>query len=167
MTDLGASYPDVVQALQQAKKKGALQGRFAIDAIPSGGRRYDRGSTSASHDLKDGNAEANENTARTMKTARMRRTTTSASRSRIPCPAFRERQQDVRPPHDRAQPPRSWTRNPRRTVRAPSAPGWVQWTDADCLSGSATCRFRRYRAAGLVAAHFAEDRQRLVSAATR
>ncbi len=62
MTDLGASYPDVVQALQQAKKKGALQGRFAIDAIPSGGRRYDRGSTSASHDLKDGNAEANENT---------------------------------------------------------------------------------------------------------
>ena len=63
MTDLGDNYPDVVQALQQAKQKGALQGRFAIDAIPSGGRRYDRGSASASQDLKDGNAEATEDAA--------------------------------------------------------------------------------------------------------
>jgi flagellar basal body P-ring protein FlgI len=43
MADLGANYPDIVQALQQAKSKGALTGRFAIDSVPTGGRRYDRG----------------------------------------------------------------------------------------------------------------------------
>ncbi len=43
IVDLGGTYPDVVQTLQAAKAKGVLTGRFAIDAVPSGGRRYDRG----------------------------------------------------------------------------------------------------------------------------
>ena len=49
IVELGGTYPDVVQALQQAKSKGVLASRFAIDAVPSGGRRYDRGSLTASH----------------------------------------------------------------------------------------------------------------------
>lgn len=42
MVDLGATYPDVVQVLAEAKAKGALEGRLEIDALPEGGRRYDR-----------------------------------------------------------------------------------------------------------------------------
>lgn len=39
---LGGTYPDVVQALQQAKRDGALATRFEVDALPQPGRRYDR-----------------------------------------------------------------------------------------------------------------------------
>jgi DNA-directed RNA polymerase subunit F len=39
---LGGTYPDVVQALQQAKVDGALAGRFEVDALPQPGRRFDR-----------------------------------------------------------------------------------------------------------------------------
>jgi flagellar basal body P-ring protein FlgI len=39
---LGGTYPDVVQALQQAKTDGALVGRFEVDALPEPGRSYDR-----------------------------------------------------------------------------------------------------------------------------
>jgi len=39
---LGGTYPDVVQALQQAKHDGALKSRFVVDALPQPGRRYDR-----------------------------------------------------------------------------------------------------------------------------
>jgi hypothetical protein len=39
---LGGTYPDVVQALQQAKSDGSLLGRFEVDALPEAGRRYDR-----------------------------------------------------------------------------------------------------------------------------
>ncbi len=39
---LGGTYPDVVQALQQAKTDGALPSRFEVDALPQPGRRYDR-----------------------------------------------------------------------------------------------------------------------------
>jgi len=42
IVELGGTYPDVVQALQQAKTTGALEGRFEVDAIPQAGRRYDR-----------------------------------------------------------------------------------------------------------------------------
>ena len=42
IVDLGGTYPDVVQALQQAKTDGALAGRFEVDALPQPGRRYDR-----------------------------------------------------------------------------------------------------------------------------
>lgn len=40
IVDLGGTYPDVVQALQQAKSTGALAGRFEVDAVPKGGRTY-------------------------------------------------------------------------------------------------------------------------------
>ena len=39
---LGGTYPDVVQALQQAKSDGALASRFEVDALPQTGRRFDR-----------------------------------------------------------------------------------------------------------------------------
>jgi hypothetical protein len=44
IVELGGSYPDVVQALQQAKEDGALAARFRIDALPDVGREYDRSS---------------------------------------------------------------------------------------------------------------------------
>jgi flagellar basal body P-ring protein FlgI len=42
IVELGGTYPDVVQALQQAKAKGALVSRFEVDALPRAGRRYYR-----------------------------------------------------------------------------------------------------------------------------
>lgn len=42
IVDLGGTYPDVVQALQQAKHDGALESRFLVDALPQSGRQYDR-----------------------------------------------------------------------------------------------------------------------------
>ncbi|MFO0789160.1 MAG: flagellar basal body P-ring protein FlgI [Pirellulales bacterium] len=39
---LGGTYPDVVQALQQAKNDGAIASRFEVDALPEAGRSYDR-----------------------------------------------------------------------------------------------------------------------------
>jgi len=40
--ELGGTYPDVVQALQEAKASGALASRFEVDALPEAGRTYDR-----------------------------------------------------------------------------------------------------------------------------
>ena len=40
IVELGGTYPDVVQALQQAKKCQALAGRFEVDALPEGDREY-------------------------------------------------------------------------------------------------------------------------------
>lgn len=42
IVDLGGTYPDVFQALQQAKAQQALESRFEIDALPQGGRSYER-----------------------------------------------------------------------------------------------------------------------------
>jgi flagellar basal body P-ring protein FlgI len=42
IVELGGTYPDVVQALQQAKTEGALVGRFEVDALPQAGRPFDR-----------------------------------------------------------------------------------------------------------------------------
>lgn len=42
IVELGGSYPDVVQALQQAKGKRALAARFEVDAVPGVGRTYIR-----------------------------------------------------------------------------------------------------------------------------
>lgn len=42
IVELGGSYPDVVQALQQSKADGALAGRFEVDALPQSGRPFDR-----------------------------------------------------------------------------------------------------------------------------
>jgi hypothetical protein len=54
IVELGGTYPDVVQALQQAKAKGALLGRFEVDALPRAGRRYYRDA-----DGKEQNADPN------------------------------------------------------------------------------------------------------------
>jgi flagellar basal body P-ring protein FlgI len=50
IVSLGGTYPDVVQALQQAKADGALQGRFEVDALPQAGRQYDHGEQSLNAD---------------------------------------------------------------------------------------------------------------------
>jgi flagellar basal body P-ring protein FlgI len=42
VVELGGTYPDVVQALQEAKNSGALPSRFEVDALPEAGRAYDR-----------------------------------------------------------------------------------------------------------------------------
>jgi flagellar basal body P-ring protein FlgI len=42
IVELGGTYPDVVQALQQAKAAGALPSRLEIDSLPEGGRAYHR-----------------------------------------------------------------------------------------------------------------------------
>jgi hypothetical protein len=38
IVDLGGSYPDVVQMLEQAKESGALVSRFRVNALPEVGR---------------------------------------------------------------------------------------------------------------------------------
>ena len=40
IVEVGGSYPDVVQALTQAKATGSLECRFEVDALPDWGRRY-------------------------------------------------------------------------------------------------------------------------------
>jgi flagellar basal body P-ring protein FlgI len=50
IVELGGTYPDVVQVLQQAKTDGALASRFEVDALPETGRTYDRGIARASTD---------------------------------------------------------------------------------------------------------------------
>lgn len=42
IVELGGNYPDVVQAIQEARKDGALASRFRVDAIPTSGREYGR-----------------------------------------------------------------------------------------------------------------------------
>jgi len=42
VVELGGTYPDVVQALQQAKSAGALASRLEVDALPEAGRPYER-----------------------------------------------------------------------------------------------------------------------------
>ena len=42
IVEIGGTYPDVVQALAQAKACGALASRFEVDAVPGPGRIYDR-----------------------------------------------------------------------------------------------------------------------------
>jgi len=41
IVELGGTYPDVVQALQQAASSGALPSRFEVDAVPETGRLYE------------------------------------------------------------------------------------------------------------------------------
>jgi flagellar basal body P-ring protein FlgI len=50
IVELGGTYPDVVQALQQAKAVGALAGRLEVDALPTGGRAYERHSDATAGD---------------------------------------------------------------------------------------------------------------------
>jgi hypothetical protein len=57
IVELGGTYPDVVQALQQAKASDSLAGRLEVDALPEAGRRYDRDVQQASAEF-DGSTEA-------------------------------------------------------------------------------------------------------------
>ena len=41
IVELGGTYPDVVQAMQEAKAAGCLEGRFEVDAVPEAGRSYE------------------------------------------------------------------------------------------------------------------------------
>ena len=41
IAELGGTYPDVVQAIEEAKTAGCLEGRFEVDALPEEGRSYD------------------------------------------------------------------------------------------------------------------------------
>ncbi len=45
IVELGGTYPDVVQALQQAKAAGVLASRLEVDALPEAGRTFDRDAT--------------------------------------------------------------------------------------------------------------------------
>jgi flagellar basal body P-ring protein FlgI len=56
IVELGGTYPDVVQALQQAKEDGALAGRFEVDALPQPGRPYDRFAVKAASAASDDEA---------------------------------------------------------------------------------------------------------------
>lgn len=42
IVELGGTYPDVVQALQEAKAAGGLASRLEVDALPTAGRIYER-----------------------------------------------------------------------------------------------------------------------------
>lgn len=45
IVELGGTYPDVVQALQEAHRQGALEARLRVDALPQPGRQYVREQT--------------------------------------------------------------------------------------------------------------------------
>lgn len=50
IVELGGTYPDVVQALQQAKANGSLVAKFEVDALPDGEREYRQKSMAAGGD---------------------------------------------------------------------------------------------------------------------
>jgi hypothetical protein len=51
IVELGGAYPDVVQALQEAKATGGLSGRFEVDCLPEAGRTYQRTAESGADDI--------------------------------------------------------------------------------------------------------------------
>jgi len=55
IVDVGGTYPDVVQALQQADAAGVLPARFAVEAIPRTGREYERESEASTAEQTDSN----------------------------------------------------------------------------------------------------------------
>ncbi|MEX2169483.1 MAG: flagellar basal body P-ring protein FlgI [Pirellulales bacterium] len=61
IVELGGAYPDVVQALQQAKTDGALTSRFRIDALPDVGRDYDRSDSTLADEKSDEEPESGGN----------------------------------------------------------------------------------------------------------
>lgn len=54
VVELGGTYPDVVQALQQAKAHRALPSRLEVDAVPEAGRTYFLGVTQAEAATSEG-----------------------------------------------------------------------------------------------------------------
>jgi flagellar basal body P-ring protein FlgI len=63
IVELGGTYPDVVQALQQSKSDGALASRFEVDALPEPGRPFDRHVEQASAEGTESGAEDHERSA--------------------------------------------------------------------------------------------------------
>jgi flagellar basal body P-ring protein FlgI len=61
IAEVGGDYPDVVQALQQARASGSLTSRFEVDAIPERGRLYDRNRRLAHSDRPGTTASAEGN----------------------------------------------------------------------------------------------------------
>jgi flagellar basal body P-ring protein FlgI len=55
VVELGGTYPDVVQMLQEAKATGALASRFEIDAVPEAGRTYERVASDGADDEQSKN----------------------------------------------------------------------------------------------------------------
>jgi hypothetical protein len=41
IVELGGTYPDVVQAIQEARAANGLEGRFEVDALPEAGLKYE------------------------------------------------------------------------------------------------------------------------------
>lgn len=60
IVELGGTYPDVVQALQQAKADGAMVGRFEVDALPQPGRPFDRSARSMETETVEAESPARE-----------------------------------------------------------------------------------------------------------
>lgn len=60
VVELGGTYPDVVQALQQAKADGALAGRLEVDALPQPGRPFDRDPAAAGERAESESSPLNE-----------------------------------------------------------------------------------------------------------
>ncbi|MFZ5831948.1 MAG: flagellar basal body P-ring protein FlgI [Planctomycetota bacterium] len=52
IAELGGTYPDIVQALQEAKTLGVLAGRFEVDALPEAGRSYLRVAAAENGDVE-------------------------------------------------------------------------------------------------------------------
>lgn len=60
VVELKGTYPDVVQTLQAAQTQGAIAGRFAVDALPEAGRRYDRSTSEATAETAETDETAGE-----------------------------------------------------------------------------------------------------------
>lgn len=54
IVELGGNYPDVVQALQEANKQGALVSRLRVDALPQSGRQYTRSEDAEADETDEG-----------------------------------------------------------------------------------------------------------------
>ena len=63
IVELGGTYPDVVQAIQEAKAAGCLEGRFEIDALPEAGRSYE--ATADEGEKEERDQEPNDEIAKT------------------------------------------------------------------------------------------------------
>ena len=57
IAEVGGTYPDVVQALQEAKAAGVLASRFEVEALPTAGRAFERGGVMVEDDTADEDGE--------------------------------------------------------------------------------------------------------------
>ncbi len=113
MVELGGTYPDVVQALQQAKVAGAMAGRFEVDALPESGRLFDR--VADEDDAKEQGRRQE-----TSKPARMQRRPSPPPTAR--CPTCLLTLPITTPTSARPKPQPPPTTSPRPNRRSPSSP---------------------------------------------